>query len=819
MIRTVFKIECRPGGENVECLRIGWSQPEPTGIWALGNTSKVALPEPLTGATLVLQLDVVPNLAAPEVQSQRLRVLLCDIVIADVTLSQRTRLAFTIPEQALKQRRASLYFEYPDAARLSISEKEDKRALSVFFSHLAIEEVEASLLQRAGTPAGVNQFSGTYTKEAIEAGIGMTLPNLMTSFCSLGDNCELGLIQRQGGAEPLDLLRFASTFLPNLVNGIEDSYSRLGVDDEIVAYLEPAPSGRKREFMIDERPYYITYHPFVYEGEMDPSRLVEREKRRMTFLRRKLIEDLQAGRRIFVVKGNNVSEPEITALALAIAAHGPGWLLWVATDDDAARQGTVVHLFGRVMKGWISKFAPSDDVPSTQLENWLSTIANALLLQREIERRPSEIGSTVDAPDELELHVDRTGLDPEGRSHVWGWAWARSGIQSIGIRIAGKDKGEALFGLPRSGLAEAFPDRSNMDCCGFEFIGEEPHDGPLQDIEVIARSRGGLAQTASLKTPRDELHVDFARQHEGGVDINGWAMSPAGVESIRFSVNGIDIGEVTDWHESPDLQSIFSTIPSAGRARFSFSASTGFSSSKPLPLLTATMRTCANATLVKQSELLAPTPLMFQFESLGGGSHGCEFGLTQRYFGAEPLGLLRFCDVFPDALVNALVTDLDGVGESNFTELVIPEGSEEYWVRDTRYHMAQCTGVEVRKHSYDAAKTMVTRRLTRLRFKLLDELKNPTKILVYKNPSVAPGVDEPVEIFNACRVHAETKLLYVQLACENSPGGTVRVVRPGLMIGYMSQFACDGMTHEFNDFMHDDWLKVCRAAYTLVADR
>jgi hypothetical protein len=35
-----------------------------------------------------------------------------------------------------------------------------------------------------------------------------------SGMISLGDNCEFGLVQRRGGAEPLGLLRFASIFLP-----------------------------------------------------------------------------------------------------------------------------------------------------------------------------------------------------------------------------------------------------------------------------------------------------------------------------------------------------------------------------------------------------------------------------------------------------------------------------------------------------------------------------------------------------------------------------------------------------------------------------
>ncbi len=40
------------------------------------------------------------------------------------------------------------------------------------------------------------------------------LQDLMLRFAALGDNCEFGLVQRQAGAEPLGLLRFAGFHIP-----------------------------------------------------------------------------------------------------------------------------------------------------------------------------------------------------------------------------------------------------------------------------------------------------------------------------------------------------------------------------------------------------------------------------------------------------------------------------------------------------------------------------------------------------------------------------------------------------------------------------
>lgn len=46
-----------------------------------------------------------------------------------------------------------------------------------------------------------------------------------------------------------------------------------------------------------------------------------------------------------------------------------------------------------------------------------------------------------------------------------------------------------------------------------------------------------------------------------------------------------------------------------------------------------------------QPEAPPERTLMLQFESLGGSGHGCEFGLAQRHYGAEPLDLLRWSDL------------------------------------------------------------------------------------------------------------------------------------------------------------------------------
>jgi hypothetical protein len=59
------------------------------------------------------------------------------------------------------------------------------------------------------------------------------LVDLVNLFRSFGDNCEFGLVQREVGAEPIDLLRFAGLYIPTghlavLTDAITKGFEGLG---------------------------------------------------------------------------------------------------------------------------------------------------------------------------------------------------------------------------------------------------------------------------------------------------------------------------------------------------------------------------------------------------------------------------------------------------------------------------------------------------------------------------------------------------------------------------------------------------------------
>ena len=139
----------------------------------------------------------------------------------------------------------------------------------------------------------------------------------------------------------------------------------------------------KREFMIHERKYGLVYHTFIYEGERSPELMRQQEATRLKFLRRKFIEELDAGEKIFVFKrGQPIGEPEIMPLFLALNRNRKNTLLWVVPEEPDRPAGTVEVLMNGLLKAYIDRFAPGDNAHDCSFEAWVRICVHAFLLHR-----------------------------------------------------------------------------------------------------------------------------------------------------------------------------------------------------------------------------------------------------------------------------------------------------------------------------------------------------------------------------------------------------------------------------------------------------
>jgi hypothetical protein len=214
-------------------------------------------------------------------------------------------------------------------------------------------------------------------------------------------------------------------------------------------------------------------------------------------------------------------------------------------------------------------------------------------------------------------------------------------------------------------------------------------------------------------------------------------------------------------------------------------------------------------------ESVEVSPAFFmKFESLGGSGHGCEFGLVQRHYGAEPLSLLRWADIGIDCLCEALERRFDGVGDLEYTE-IFPHDHQEYWTRDKRFHMAMRTFVKTSDIEPELMAVKVSGRLKFLKEKLVNDLISSEKIFVYRNMFRNLTDQELARLSAALSSYGTNFLLYIRYASVDHPGGTVIKAGPRLIIGYIDRFAFSPENEHLGPSDHL-FLTVCVAAVAIV---
>ena len=173
--------------------------------------------------------------------------------------------------------------------------------------------------------------------------------------------------------------------------------------------------------------------------------------------------------------------------------------------------------------------------------------------------------------------------------------------------------------------------------------------------------------------------------------------------------------------------------------------------------------------------------LYSRFQSLGGTGLGCEFGLVQRANGAQPVSLMRWTQIHPQNLIDALTNRFSGVGtrEQTVIGLSVAEDPDnpEYIYQDDRFKMAMHTFVHKRDMPEDEMFAQTCRRTAYLRRQLLEDLEEGEQIFVYKFHRRNLTPDELTKLHRAIRSYGDTALLYVRYADADHPSGTVRANR------------------------------------------
>jgi hypothetical protein len=344
-------------GNGASVRGSGWSVLEDHSSWTTDLTSLLRLPHPGEQGAYRLQLDASPFVVPGRLPRQRVGVRVNGVAVAVCSVSSRFFIDVAVPWVSLSGYDAvQIELILPDAARPSdLTDVNDGRRLGLYVRSVALlRQVERRLPEPPASEA-----PKIVRPEP-------TLAELAIAFESMGENCELGLVQRKWGAEPLGLLRFASSPLDKLLPALRNRFREMGSAGQLEVQL-----GGGQEYMVLDRKYGFLYHAWAKVGELTPEEILTREHRRVPFLIRKLTEDLQGGEKIFVYHGLTPLIPQqVRAMSAALRLYGPGKLLWLELADAQHPPGSVEWVEHNVIKGHIDRFAPGENAHDFSLPGW-----------------------------------------------------------------------------------------------------------------------------------------------------------------------------------------------------------------------------------------------------------------------------------------------------------------------------------------------------------------------------------------------------------------------------------------------------------------
>jgi tetratricopeptide (TPR) repeat protein len=248
---------------------------------------------------------------------------------------------------------------------------------------------DLNLAARAPAPkSGSAPESGPAPKPALTA-VDRQVRDLMLQFESLGGQqlgCEFGIVQRDCGAEPLGLLRWADMPYDGILAVLESRCAGVGTEANTELFVT-AMDGGPREYCTRDRRGFMLMRTFIPEDEVPSDRMYAASCRRLQFLARKLVEDLEAGTKIFVYRltDRELTGIELERLRAAMRSYGDSTLLYVRRADAQHPDGTVELAGPGLLVGSMDRFkvSPTGEVLApAPTASWLTLCRNAWDLWR-----------------------------------------------------------------------------------------------------------------------------------------------------------------------------------------------------------------------------------------------------------------------------------------------------------------------------------------------------------------------------------------------------------------------------------------------------
>lgn len=205
-------------------------------------------------------------------------------------------------------------------------------------------------------------------------------PELLDQFESIGDNCELGFVQRFHGVEPSSLFRWATAPLHGVLTGLADGWA------DIYAWENLRPWASDMAW--DDK-YQCAFHGSMrcalIDGEMtftlsekDHRTAWKRDRTKLFHMRGKMLEGLRNPSRIYVAKANaGLALDTVQQLKASLDRYGEHRLLCVVPEETFAVRGLMLLQPG-VKLATISHLASYHRVELAAYGEWTNLLQKAV---------------------------------------------------------------------------------------------------------------------------------------------------------------------------------------------------------------------------------------------------------------------------------------------------------------------------------------------------------------------------------------------------------------------------------------------------------
>jgi hypothetical protein len=354
----------------------GFGAPEGGYVWAIGPESALAVPLDGTGQPVLILLDMRPFDTPLTGMRQRIVIGAGDKLIGFFELRTHLVLALRV-EPARGQTQIVLSIRNLDAAH-------DVNGDPVYHYGMpfawALHSVRVIAAPPSQAPGMMPPLAGIRADGAIDRAVanltGLTLAELIVNFESLGNCCELGILQiALVGRELPTLLRTSGIPQRELVEGLARDFDLLGRPDTMEFFFRPEPDPTWR---LTSGVYGLS-NPTPYpRSDKLPENAIHLASRAMARLAEKFLMDQDDGGKIYILRLPVVASIEEAMLAvLAMLRRRSGApILWLVADRSS-EPGTVARLSNGLLRGQLGPEAAGRGMDQDVL---IGLLANAWML-------------------------------------------------------------------------------------------------------------------------------------------------------------------------------------------------------------------------------------------------------------------------------------------------------------------------------------------------------------------------------------------------------------------------------------------------------